>query len=369
MFLFANPAAAGLVANDRVDDWRLHVSVPVVMQMKKVPPHIATLAAVLTISAGLTGFARPAQATDLPAPDGWQLQWGDTFAGNAGSLPSSAFWRVDTGHSYPSGPVNWGTSETESYTSDAANIHLDGKGHLLIIPQRDATGQWTSGRVETVRDDFNAPQGGMLRMEARIQMPDVTGDRALGYWPAFWALGANYRTTRMWPTAGEFDIMESVNGLDAVWGILHCGVNPGGPCGEPVGIGSRLPCPHEACTAGPHTFTFEWNRSVTPEQLRWFVDGQLVNQVAENQLSADTWRQLTDQRGYFLLLDVAMGGGFSFVMAGWKPTPTPTTEPGHPMIVDYVAVWTKPSTGKKVPVASEMAADAGKPGVKHANKI
>jgi beta-glucanase (GH16 family) len=140
-------------------------------------------------------------------------------------------------------------------------------------------------------------------------------------------------------------------------------VNPGGPCGEPIGIGARLPCPHEACTAGPHTFTFEWDRGVTPERMRWFVDGQLINQVAENQLSADTWRDLTQQHGYFLLLDVAMGGGFSFVMAGWKPTPTPETEAGHSMVVDYVAVWTKPGNGKKVPAPPEMAADA-KPGHK-----
>jgi len=264
--------------------------------------------------------------------------------------------------------VNWGTSEIESFTADPANVRLDGQGHLLITPQRDASGQWTSGRIESIRDDFTPPDGGAMRMEARIQMPDVTGPRALGYWPAFWAMGSNYRTTMAWPKSGELDIMESVNGLDAAWGILHCGINPGGPCGEPMGIGAYLPCPHEACTAGPHTFTFEWNRGVTPEQMRWFVDGQLINQVAENQLPAETWRELTDQRGYFMLLDVAMGGGFSFVMAGWKPTPTSETEPGHSMVVDYVAVWTKPGSGKKVPTQPEMAADAARPGQKPVSK-
>ncbi|GAB2562079.1 family 16 glycosylhydrolase [Dyella jejuensis] len=328
------------------------------MLIKKFAPRAPALA--FSFIASLAGFTNLAHAVDLPAPAGWTLQWGDNFAGPAGTLPSNTNWRIDTGHGYPNGPIDWGTSEIENYTSDPANIHLDGHGHLMIIPRRDASGQWTSGRIETLRDDFTAPDGGMLRMEARIQMPDVTGPRALGYWPAFWALGSSYRTTMAWPRAGEFDIMESVNGLDSVWGILHCGMNPGGPCGEPIGIGSRLPCPHEACTAGPHTFTFEWNRSVTPEQLRWFVDGQLVNQVAENQLSADTWRSLTQQRGYFMLLDVAMGGGFSFVMAGWKPTPTPQTEPGHSMVVDYVAVWTRPGTGKKVPAATEMAAEMPK---------
>ncbi|WP_230473802.1 hypothetical protein [Dyella choica] len=134
-------------------------------------------------------FSHDAQAIDLPAPPGWQLQWGDNFAGPAGSLPSAANWRIDTGHGYPNGPVNWGTSEIENFAADPANLRVDGQGHLLITPQRDASGQWTSGRIETVRDNFNAPEGGALRMEARIQMPDVTGPRALGYWPAFWGAG------------------------------------------------------------------------------------------------------------------------------------------------------------------------------------
>jgi hypothetical protein len=305
---------------------------------------------------GWASHAAPAYAGQVPAPQGWVLQWSDDFSGAAGTLPSSSRWRFDTGHSYPNGPANWGTSEAESYTDDPRNIHLDGQGHLLIIPLRDATGHWTSARIESVQDNFMAPDGGMLRIESRIQMPNVVGAQALGYWPAFWALGSSYRADMAWPRSGELDIMESVNGLDSVWGILHCGIVPGGPCGEPEGIGSRLPCPHGTCTGAFHTYTFEWNRSITPERMRWFVDGVQINQVTENQLSPSVWHELTAQRGYFVLLDVAMGGGFSFAMAGWRPTPTPTTEPGHAMLVDYVAVWTRPGTGKKVPAEPEMAA-------------
>jgi hypothetical protein len=315
---------------------------------------------VIALVAALMGLSTTAFASSIPTPQGWNLAWGDDFSGPAGSAPSSDNWRIDLGHSYPNGPVNWGTSEIESFTADASNLHLDGQGHLLIIPLRDANGQWTSGRVETIRDNFMAPDGGALRLEARVQMPDVIGQKALGYWPAFWALGSNYRTNGAWPLAGEFDIMENVNGLDNVWGILHCGTNPGGPCGEPFGIGSHLPCPHEACTVSFHTYTFEWDRSITPERLRWFVDGQLVNQVGENQLPASTWRELTDQRGYFLILDLAIGGGFSFAMSG-HPTPTADTEPGHAMMVDYVAVWTRPGTGEKKPAVKDMSATGPTP--------
>lgn len=42
-------------------------------------------------------------------------------------------------------------------------------------------------------------------------MPNVTGDEALGYWPAFWALGSPYPGNWWnWPGIGELDIMENV---------------------------------------------------------------------------------------------------------------------------------------------------------------
>jgi hypothetical protein len=320
----------------------------------------------LTLALLLVGMAikvpnAPAQGLQVPTPEGegWTLLFADDFSGPAGSLPSSTRWRIDTGTQYPGGPAQWGTHEIETYTNHPANVHLDGQGRLLIIPRRDATGHWTSARLETQQDSFTAAPGQVLHIESRIQMPNVTGDGALGYWPAFWALGRSFRQTMNWPKAGEFDILESVNGLNSVWGILHCGVYPNGPCGEPYGIGSHLPCPNTACTAGFHTYAFEWDRRAAPEELRWMVDGQIVNRVMENQLPPATWQELTQQNGYFIILNVAMGGGFSYAMAGGKPTPTATTEPGHPMVVDYVAVWTRatgvPPTFTQAPAHSSSA--------------
>ena len=34
---------------------------------------------------------------------------------------------------------------------------------------------WTSARIETTRSNFKAPSGGLLAIEGRIQMPNVTG--------------------------------------------------------------------------------------------------------------------------------------------------------------------------------------------------
>ncbi|WCD84597.1 hypothetical protein KPP03845_100920 [Streptomyces xanthophaeus] len=91
-------------------------------------------------------------------------------------------------------------------TADPADVSPDGTGNSRITPRRDASGTWTSGRIETRRADFQPPAGAVLRTEARIRMPDVTGAAAKGYWPAFWTLGAPHRGNwRNWPGVGELD--------------------------------------------------------------------------------------------------------------------------------------------------------------------
>mgnify|MGYP002620302224 CR=1 FL=1 len=296
----------------------------------------ALLAAALTALASFA-IATPAQAS-VPSYSGWSLVWADDFNGPAGSLPSSENWIFDLGHSYPGGPDNWGTGEIQRYTNDPANVSLDGSGNLRITPLRSASGEWTSARIETRRADFKPAPGRILRIEARIQMPNVTGDAALGYWPAFWALGSPYRGDYWnWPGIGEFDIMENVNGLNQVWGVLHCGVAPGGPCHEHDGLQASRACPGSSCQSAMHVYRFEWDTSVSPNQLRWYVDGQHYHTVRQDQLDATTWSNMTGHAGYFLLLNVAMGGAFPNALAG--NTPTAATVPGRPMVVDYVGVW------------------------------
>ncbi|MEU7882829.1 glycoside hydrolase family 16 protein [Microbispora bryophytorum] len=302
-------------------------------------PWRRSVLALLAVAAAVMALAvRPADASVPGTPSGWSLVWSDDFNGTAGTLPSSTNWIIDTGHAYPGGPGNWGTGEIQNYTSNTANLSLDGSGNLRITPI--GSGQnWTSARIETRRTDFKPADGRVLRIEGRIQMPNVTGDAALGYWPAFWALGAPYRGNyQNWPAIGEFDIMENVNGINSVWGVLHCGVNPGGACGETNGIGASRACPGSTCQSAFHTYRFEWDRSVSPNQLRWYVDGQQFHSISQSQLDATTWSNMTSHAGYFILLNVAVGGGFPNGVAGFS-TPTSATVSGRPMVVDYVAVW------------------------------
>ncbi|MEV0720163.1 carbohydrate-binding protein [Asanoa sp. NPDC050611] len=301
--------------------------------------------ATATITVAAVATAVTANASVPATPSGWTLAWSDDFNGSANSLPSSANWIIDTGTGYPGGPGNWGTGEIQTYTNSTSNLSLDGSGNLRITPIRNGSGQWTSARIETQRSNFKAPSGGVLRIEGRIQMPNVTGAQAAGYWPAFWALGAPYRGNYWnWPAIGEFDIMENVNGINSVWGVLHCGVSPGGPCNETNGLGTSRACPGSSCQSAFHTYRFEWDASVSPQQLRWYVDGTLFHTVTQSQVGEPHWSNMTSHAGYFILLNVAMGGAFPNGVAG-SGTPTASTVSGRPMLVDYVAVWTRGGGG------------------------
>lgn len=273
----------------------------------------------------------------VPSIPGFRLTWSDDFNGAANIGPSGE-WIVDTGTSYPGGPPNWGTGEVQTYTNSRDNLRLNGNGELMIIPLRDGSGRWTSARIETRRLDFVAAAGRKMRIQARIKMPAVTGAEALGYWPAFWTLGRAFRGNYYnWPSVGEFDIMENVNGINAVWGVLHCGTNPGGPCQETNGLGTSIACPGSACQGNYHTYAIEVDRSTSPETLKWFVDDVHYHTVTQAQVGDSVWSQAV-HAGHFILLNVAMGGGFPNGVHGGT-TPTGSTAPGRAMYVDYVAVY------------------------------
>ncbi|MDQ0687592.1 hypothetical protein QFZ56_006555 [Streptomyces achromogenes] len=303
---------------------------------------IAVLSTLGLAAAAAAAVTLPANASAPTPPSGWTQVFLDDFNGAADTGVNTSNWQYSTGTSYPGGPANWGTGEVETMTDSTANVSLDGNGNLRITPLRDSAGRWTSGRIETNRTDFQPPSGGKLRVEARIQMPNVTGTAAEGYWPAFWALGAPYRGNyQNWPGVGELDIMENVQGLNKVWATMHCGTNPGGPCNETTGIGNSVACPNTTCQSGFHTYSMEWDRSVSPEAIRFYVDGVNYHTVTANQVDATTWTNATNH-GYFVILNVAMGGAFPDAFGGGLDG---GTQPGRPMVVDYVQVLQAAGTG------------------------
>jgi beta-glucanase (GH16 family) len=295
----------------------------------------AVVAVLAAVGASVT-FVLDANAAVPGPPAGMTTVFSDDFTGAAGTGLNRSNWLYDIGTSYPGGAPNWGTGEVETMTDSTQNVYQDGNGNLVIKPIRDAAGHWTSGRVETQRTDFAAPAGGRVRIEARLQQPNVTGAAAAGYWPAFWALGAAARPVGAtnWPGIGEWDIMEDINGRSSVFGTLHCGTSPGGPCNETTGLGSgEHACP--GCQTGFHTYAVELDRSVSPEQMRWYLDGAQYFSLSSTRVDATTWNNAT-HHGIFVILNVAMGGGFPAAFGGG---PTAATQSGVPMVVDYVAVY------------------------------
>ena len=124
------------------------------------------LAGSLIVVAITTVVGVPAAHADTvpPPPAGFTTVFSDDFAGPAGSAPSSANWFYDIGTGY-------GTGEIENTTSSTNNAYLDGNGHL-VLKAIDNGGTWTSARIESTRDDFEAPAGGELEMTASIEQPN-----------------------------------------------------------------------------------------------------------------------------------------------------------------------------------------------------
>jgi hypothetical protein len=287
----------------------------------------------------------------------WTQIWADDFTGSSGSAPSSSNWLYDLGTGYGCAgcPNNWGTGEVESNTNSTANVYLDGAGHLAIKPIRDGSGNWTSGRIETQQTSFAPPAGGELAVEASLQQPNVSGAAAAGYWPAFWMLGSAFRGVYTnWPGIGEVDIMEDINGLSSEFGTLHCGIGSGGPCKETTGLGSGQHAAAGLQTAF-HTYRVEIDRSVSPEQIRWYLDGNNFFTVNSSQMDATTWSNAVDH-SFFIILNVAIGGGFPAAFGGG---PTGSTQSGAPMLVDYVHVFTAGGGSNPPPTATPTQASGG----------
>ncbi|KAF0315635.1 glycosyl hydrolase family 16 [Colletotrichum asianum] len=282
-------------------------------------------------------YVLPAAQAHVPKIRGYALTWADDFNGRRNTLPDPDNWIIDTGTSYNGGPAHWGTGEIQTYTNDIKNVRMNGKGNLQITAIRNATGTWTSSRIETQRTDFMAQPGGKMIIQGSLKIPDLNG-HGVGYWPAFWTLGAEYRGNYWnWPSIGEFDIMENVNLMDRHWGVYHCGTNPGGPCDESNGIGNSSTCPDSACPGNFHTYSIEVDRQNSPETLTWFVDGVQFHQVNETAIPDAVWKK-TVHNPHFILMNMAIGGGFPNGIYG-SETPTNATVSGGTYEAEYVAVY------------------------------
>src|SRR6185437_3085251 len=279
----------------------------------------------------------PALADTVPpAPSGWTTVFGDNFAGTANSAPSSANWFYDIG-------TGFGTGETEHTTNSTSNVFLDGNGHL-VLKAIDNGGSWTSARIESTRDDFQAPAGGELEMTASIEQPNPAS--GLGYWPAFWALGSPMRAGGGWPASGEIDMMEDVNGLNEASQTLH---DSAGSSGHAL---ISCPASGSTCQTGYHTYSVIIDRtSTSAESMEFLMDGTVESTITEASVGTAAWQSAIDH-GFFIIFDLAMGGNYPNGICNCT-TPTSSTTSGASMSVAYVAVYEE--GGNSTPTATPTA--------------
>jgi beta-glucanase (GH16 family) len=261
----------------------------------------------------------------------WKLAWSDEFNGPAGSAPDSSKWTYDLGNNN-----GWGNGELEFYcaptsntspcSTSSPNIRMDGNGNLTIQAIKTASGTWTSGRMKT--EGLAQFQYG--RIEARMKLPV-----GAGLWPAFWMLGTNIGTAG-WPTCGEQDIMEWVpqytptTTSSTVHGPGYSGAG---------GIGAKFTFPNGGRTddAGFHTYGLLWS----PNKIQFYRDDWTKPFFTVTPANIPAGTQWVYNHPFFLLLNLAVGGGFPGPPNA--ATPSPAT-----VLVDYVRVyqgWTDSDIG------------------------
>ncbi|SDY86350.1 Glycosyl hydrolases family 16 [Modestobacter sp. DSM 44400] len=133
------------------------------------------------------------QRADAGGP-GRRLVWQDEFAGPAGTFPDRASWSAELGAG------GWGNGELQTYTDAAANVALDGEGHLVLSARAGGDGAWTSARITT--SGRRTVRAGLVEVRARVPS-------GVGIWPAAWTLGQDIEQVG-WPRCGEMDVIESV---------------------------------------------------------------------------------------------------------------------------------------------------------------
>ena len=294
---------------------------------------LTVLAAAVPAQAAVPAPAATPVPAAVPAPPpGFTLTWSDDFDGAAGTGLPGNNWRYDTG-------TGFGTGEIEEMTTSTANVFHDGQGNLVLRALHqgsDPRAGWTSGRIQSQSAEFGAEAGGVVRMESVLRQPDVNQSNGAGYWPAFWMLGKGLREGGTWPGVGEVDILENINGRDSVFSALHCGTFPGGPCNESTGItGGEQPCP--GCKSGFHSYAAEIDRSTSPEEIRYYLDGRVHTTIRATSVDATTWANAV-HHPFFILYDLAIGGGFPDAFGGG---PNANTVSGGQLIIDSVSVYNK----------------------------
>jgi len=212
---------------------------------------------------------------------------------------------------WPSGLVN---EEDQEYTEDAATQDGD-TGEITIKAEKSSDGTITSARLESYQV-WSTAQSEDIKMrgyvEVRSTMPvKVDGDNLEGSWPAIWMLGTG--NGQDWPTHGEIDIVEAVNGDPEIYMTIHS-TNYYGANGQHPDTSSYSA--NSDFTQYPLIAGFEWN--IKPEDgqidLTWWFTWYDIS--TQNWESNNTTKVLYEDgdNDYDVFYDSFNGEGFSLLI-------------------------------------------------------
>jgi beta-glucanase (GH16 family) len=221
------------------------------------------------------------------APDaGYRLIFDDEFNGTKLGSDWTPGW-LGTGIT---GPVN--SMENAAYSS--ANVSEKGGTLNLTLARSPVTsGRGTfpyTGALVTTRGHFTFTYG---YVEWRAYLPKSAGG-LVADWPALWADG-----TGTWPSTGEMDVMEGLDGNAVGHFISTSGTDRVGPTGPMYGW---------------HTFGAAWQEGM----VTYYYDGQQVGAITKD-ITGDPM---------FLVMDNTISG----------TSPSASSFPAV-MRLDWVRVW------------------------------
>ena len=253
------------------------------------------------------------------APDGYRLVWSDDF--NRAGRPDPAKWTYETGFVR--------NEEAQWYQAD--NARCEG-GRLIIEARRErkpnpgyqpGAADWRAKREFAEYTYASLKTAGLHswtygRFETRARI-----DTRAGLWPAFWTVGDQGE----WPAGGEIDIMEYYRGMllaNVAWGTDRRWVAKWDAASKPI-----AQFKDKRWSDRFHVWRMDW----TPEAIRLFVDGELLNEtLLTTTLNPDGSNPFT--RPHHIILNLAIGGANG-------GDPASTTFPAR-FEVDYVRVYQKP---------------------------
>lgn len=244
----------------------------------------------------------------IPIPDGYsKLVFNDEFNGEG--LVDEAKW------SYEEGYVRNG--ELQYYTvARKENCNMS-NGTLKIVAIKDnavingETHEITSASIHTK----NKAKWTYCRVDVRAKLPVC-----LGSWPAIWLM-PNDDVYGYWPNSGEIDIMEAV-GYDPnkVYFTAHCANQNGS--NNKYHYNMYLP----SVSTEFHTYSLVW----TNEKLSWLVDDKVRFTIKK---PSNNWRDWPYTKDFYLILNLAFGGGWGGQQGVDKEALPITYE------IDYVRIY------------------------------